>query len=970
MNGYEFRKWIEAGYKNYGKDPWFFIRELAQNSRDAGAASIHVTVKYTPGKEEVLIFEDDGMGMSYDHAVRYLFRLYASSKTREKYAAGMFGIGFWTVLKFEPASIVIQSRCKNKSWGVRVDSELNTIDVPGDMPHTGTRITLTRPPQETSERRLARKTEEALRRYCLYLRRNNRSADPLPVYFSGQNITRPMKLPGPVSLNFKKGSVEGAVGLGPRPGVHLYARGLPVFEGNTLDELSHIPPAGGGRGRKRKELDVAQGLAPVFLLNGNHLEVNISRRRVIDNRNLEKVRKIAEQALGEMVELAADCVSPRGLPRQFTDMIKRALSSVSRSFFKTLVISLLLILPLEVFLLTSFLGNSARKNSSALLSIQVEKAYYPGATVRKPGAGKPLTLSYSPAGDVMFKLFTADRYTVEAGFMRAVDRDGEKAESAPFPPVRCSSGGIDVQLEIPGPGRIFLPQAVQPGTTPTSANWYAVDPSSITINKNPAPPGSARFYSSGEAVAGIPAGGVIRYRCCPVGKAPGLTPEKRRRLTRLPGDLGLPGEIEQELAALRQSAAPVRQKVEKALELTTTLLKYDVSTETVNKYKNARSEKQRDWFRSVTAIGTGDCDILNGLTTLFLRKMDVPARLVIGALGENGKILPGLHAWVEYFDHRDRQNIVDATLLASPLNNGAAGKQPGRGRRTALEEKLNLSRQSVVYFLAAVIVFLLFIFFVVLVRLKRSSRSFQPEVLTQVREDLAGMVLHDLLHPGAWGREQGIRNFKLIPTIDGKLVSLRQALKMAEKQRLFTVTRRNPLARSLVKAAGRRGRGFCILDAGCAAFAPVVKLLPGAVHLEKIAALKPMGAEKIKNPAVRGLLEAVNGLLESRGGGMPPCLPAPGLYTGNFFDVDLSLLPPLRHWEAPNRFIAINPNSSRIKRLADLFQKNPPLAQFRFIQALLKESNQASSPPGRILERISRHLLDRLEQTGERRQKR
>ena len=95
---HDFRKWIEAGYKDYGKDPWFFIRELAQNSRDAGAAFIRVKIGYTSAKEEVLVFEDDGCGMSYDHAVRYLFRLYASSKSNEKYAAGLFGIGFWTVL--------------------------------------------------------------------------------------------------------------------------------------------------------------------------------------------------------------------------------------------------------------------------------------------------------------------------------------------------------------------------------------------------------------------------------------------------------------------------------------------------------------------------------------------------------------------------------------------------------------------------------------------------------------------------------------------------------------------------------------------------------------------------------------------------------------------------------------------------------------------------------------------------------
>ena len=105
-----FANGIEAGYRNYGTDPWFFIRELAQNSRDAGAQTIRVRIGYSDDKEEVLTFEDDGNGMSYDEARRFLFRLYASSKDEDKNSAGMFGIGFWTVLKFNPSRLIIESR--------------------------------------------------------------------------------------------------------------------------------------------------------------------------------------------------------------------------------------------------------------------------------------------------------------------------------------------------------------------------------------------------------------------------------------------------------------------------------------------------------------------------------------------------------------------------------------------------------------------------------------------------------------------------------------------------------------------------------------------------------------------------------------------------------------------------------------------------------------------------------------------
>ena len=80
MNNIEIRKYIEAAFKNYGKDPWFFIRELAQNSRDAGAKKINVNAGYTKKGDEYIIFEDNGAGMPISYAKHYLFSLYSSSK--------------------------------------------------------------------------------------------------------------------------------------------------------------------------------------------------------------------------------------------------------------------------------------------------------------------------------------------------------------------------------------------------------------------------------------------------------------------------------------------------------------------------------------------------------------------------------------------------------------------------------------------------------------------------------------------------------------------------------------------------------------------------------------------------------------------------------------------------------------------------------------------------------------------------
>ena len=231
----------------------------------------------------------------------------------------------------------------------RPDRQLVTKEIDGRLKSHGTRITLIRPAQETSDKEFFDKTRSALVRYCSYLRRNNKNADPLPVYFANENLTRPMSLPGAVSLSFKNDSVEGAVGLGPRPKVVLYARGLPVWEGTTLDELSHTPP------ENIKNREFGQGLAPVLLLNGNRLEVNISRRKVIDNRHLQRLRKTAENALTEMVENASDSVSPRNNFRRMKDKLNISGSPAFSSFGKTFLLLLLILIPLELFLLKVFI---------------------------------------------------------------------------------------------------------------------------------------------------------------------------------------------------------------------------------------------------------------------------------------------------------------------------------------------------------------------------------------------------------------------------------------------------------------------------------------------------------------------------------------------------------------------------------------------------------------------------------------
>ena len=145
MLGKEFRGLAETVTRTYGENPWFFLRELAQNSRDAGARNIWVEAAHSEQGVETIRFADDGRGMTLAYARRFLFRLYASEKTADHKAAGKYGIGFWTLLGFQPARILLQSRRGRISWAVELDGELNIRAATCHLSRSGTSVTLSRP---------------------------------------------------------------------------------------------------------------------------------------------------------------------------------------------------------------------------------------------------------------------------------------------------------------------------------------------------------------------------------------------------------------------------------------------------------------------------------------------------------------------------------------------------------------------------------------------------------------------------------------------------------------------------------------------------------------------------------------------------------------------------------------------------------------------------------------------------------
>lgn len=106
-------------------DPLAFYRELVQNSIDAGARAIAVTLAWEPGPEEAgaltVAVRDDGSGMGRDVLENQLMVLFRSGKEGRENAIGRFGVGFVSVLALQPTLVAVQSsEGRGEQWTLHV----------------------------------------------------------------------------------------------------------------------------------------------------------------------------------------------------------------------------------------------------------------------------------------------------------------------------------------------------------------------------------------------------------------------------------------------------------------------------------------------------------------------------------------------------------------------------------------------------------------------------------------------------------------------------------------------------------------------------------------------------------------------------------------------------------------------------------------------------------------------------------
>ena len=129
--------------------PYDFLRELVQNSLDAGSDRAEVileTHEQVGGEADEVVYElrvsDAGCGMDEATIDGGLTRLFASSKTDDRTMAGGYGVGFVSVFAWTPEAVLVHTGRAGESWELVFHPDRRFDKVALDEPVEGMMVML------------------------------------------------------------------------------------------------------------------------------------------------------------------------------------------------------------------------------------------------------------------------------------------------------------------------------------------------------------------------------------------------------------------------------------------------------------------------------------------------------------------------------------------------------------------------------------------------------------------------------------------------------------------------------------------------------------------------------------------------------------------------------------------------------------------------------------------------------------
>ncbi len=920
--------------RRYGDDPWVFLRELTQNSRDAGATAVDFTTSVEDGWQ-ILACRDNGSGMSADHIDRYFLRLYASSKEQEEASIGFFGVGFWSVLLFEPEVIRVTANHQGQTRSFEIDCRHRQVRAIDPSPRdAGTEIVLYR--RETPARgdadALAKATRAKLGHYAAHVR-PLRPGGALTLTCNGDPLNRPFSLPPKMGVRFRAKRFDGTLGFGPRPSVRFYKGGVLAREMLSLDEA--IPS------RKSRLPVFSGGLYPVVRLNIDGLELLMDRRRVFEDPLLYEAIEDCETRLRR---LHAKMVR-RLFPMDWRNRLLRA-GDLARRHVKA---AAGLALAAATILLAVWLwparsdaaipGPAGRMGGGPPIHVRtgfVDRALenWRGPIVNQRNqVALDWQFRYSGPSPQLFSFAAFDAYDPTTGF-----KPPSHANLAPYgapPPGQRDADDRDlihVVLRLSRGERLF--------PLPVAYGYALAGPPTLSDDAR----------SAGVLLRTRLGGPALRAKG-PARVAYVLRPQLDRRPPAeiRPAGLAWPRAYRQALDRVA-GLAPA----EKAARLSDWLnyrFRYTRDPRAARRFQRASGS----WLARATAIGAGDCDVVNGVMTLMLQSAGVPARLHIGLVGEGGAARPELHAWVVFWNG-DYWQFLDLTarfrVVSRPISGVASAAGPEAPPEATTAGPSALASQSPVerregtgLTLARAaeptpstatpwpLVFLLALILALAVwAIMRRRNVLEPD---KVDPDFAVDLFRYAVQTGGGEQGFGMRFRPLLPTHDGRRLSYVEARQLAERSRLFVCRPGLPLLRDI--HGGDRA-----LNGDAPAVRKLKDYLPPALPLD---ALAPALEASVMPESLRQTEMRIRQLDRHF-----------RLYLAPDSDALVEARLPFKRAGRGRRQVFLGERHPICRNLAARFTAAPALAIFQAVQALLNQTTFYLAEKDAFLQRLARRI--------------
>ncbi|MDC3983124.1 ATP-binding protein [Polyangium jinanense] len=284
-------------------DPHAFVRELVQNSIDAGATAIVVRVERSGGSVTTSV-QDDGAGMDRAVIEGPLLTLFNSSKEGDSSKIGKYGVGFVSVFAVDPEVVEIDTWRDGACHRVRLFRDHRyELERLAPRAGNGTIVSLHQTMETARFEEHRARIEGALLRWCRY------AAVPIELHVSdpdraegsgARRIDGPLGVPAPIFVETHRGGQR--IVVGPSAGSERFCATAPAPE----DPAWGKPTFAGFYNRGLTLFETTEPLLPGleqvrFRVDSPHLRHTLSRDNVLRDRAfhgvLSQVRDLVRGSL-------------------------------------------------------------------------------------------------------------------------------------------------------------------------------------------------------------------------------------------------------------------------------------------------------------------------------------------------------------------------------------------------------------------------------------------------------------------------------------------------------------------------------------------------------------------------------------------------------------------------------------------------------------------------------------------------